>query len=411
MNPLRTPAPPQHLGKEWISAGNSMQVKRDLSKRQVILWTKFVVFILIWLLGVSPSFSKTRECLYTNKKPSAQLQEIINNIQNLDRQPLPYTDLIQKDGYFARIVPFKTILTPDNKIKGDVYLGGKPFVFLTIPESIYGISLFNLLLDLGYETEDIIAAELNERRGNSKVVVVFRYPQRINVLKETDGNLPNNWRDRVYIPTWKNIFALFNNLAKEAVIEPESQLNKHAVDIMVFQSESDRNCVLGLTPEAKARIASTPYCLLKGKAGEDWQYRQLLEIKLSVFEHFRGNGRTLNEVKDPNGERTEDGIPEFIGPNQRINDLPEVAIIDLGRLILSDTFTPAAAQVLKQRGGQGQLSSGNAPSQPDHNVKSLFYSLIILVILVLTLLLARKWWKSRVPQTRNHDRRGRSNNE
>lgn len=384
-----------------MSVGNSMQVKRDLSIRQVILWSKPVVFILIWLLGVSHSFAETRKCLYTNKKASVQLQEIINNIQNLDRQPLSYTDLIPKDAYFVRIVPLNTVLTTDNKIKRDAYLGGKPFIFLTIPESLYGVSLLNLLFDLGYDTaEDIIAPELNERHGNIKVAVVFRYPRKITVSKETDGHLPENWRDRVYTPTWNNIFALFNNLAKEAVIEPEPSRNP-TVDIMSFQNERERNLVLGLTPKAKKRIASTPYALLKGEAGEDWQYRQLLERELSVLEHFRGNGRTINEVKDPNGERAEDGIPEFVGPNQRITDLPEVAIINLGRLILSDTFTYAKAQIFKQRGGQGQIASENAAPKPDHNVTSLFYGLVILVGLVVTLLLARMLWKSRVAQTLN----------
>ena len=39
------------------------------------------------------------------------------------------------------------------------------------------------------------------------------------------------------------------------------------------------------------------YYQLKGIGGSDWVYRQLLQSKLSTFEHFRGNGRTHNEVR------------------------------------------------------------------------------------------------------------------
>ena len=37
--------------------------------------------------------------------------------------------------------------------------------------------------------------------------------------------------------------------------------------------------------------------------GDDWKYRSLLETKLSLFEHFRGTGRTQNELEDRDGSK------------------------------------------------------------------------------------------------------------
>ena len=57
-----------------------------------------------------------------------------------------------------------------------------------------------------------------------------------------------------------------------------------------------------------------------------------MEDKLSVFEHFQGNGRTQNEIFDPENQQL--GLVEFVGSNRQIKDLPEVAIIHLGKLII-----------------------------------------------------------------------------
>jgi hypothetical protein len=129
MNPLSVPPPAQYREGGWMARGNARQLQRNLSTGQVILWTKLVAFILIWLLGVSQAVAKNRECLYVNKEPSVQLQKIINNIENLNQQPIPYAQLIQKNGYFVRITSLNTVLTPDNNIKGNAYLGGKPLSF------------------------------------------------------------------------------------------------------------------------------------------------------------------------------------------------------------------------------------------------------------------------------------------
>jgi hypothetical protein len=77
--------------------------------------------------------------------------------------------------------------------------------------------------------------------------------------------------------------------------------------------------------------------VLKAAGGSDWKYRKLLEQKLSIFEHFRGNGYTQNEVRDPEG--VESGLIEFVGANWKIKDFPEVAIIHLGKLTIKDTYS------------------------------------------------------------------------
>ncbi len=101
--------------------------------------------------------------------------------------------------------------------------------------------------------------------------------------------------------------------------------------------------VLGFPERGKERIKKASYTELKAIGGADWVYRSLLESKLSVFEHFRGNGRTHNEVLDPEGVQPEAGLIEFVGPNRKLKDLPEVAIIHLGRLNIEDTYGVKAA--------------------------------------------------------------------
>lgn len=75
-----------------------------------------------------------------------------------------------------------------------------------------------------------------------------------------------------------------------------------------------------------------PLWWLKATWGADWFYRRLLENQLSVFEHFRGKGRTQNELIDQDGRQPEHGMHEYVGPHMNIKDLPEMANINLGKL-------------------------------------------------------------------------------
>lgn len=77
--------------------------------------------------------------------------------------------------------------------------------------------------------------------------------------------------------------------------------------------------------------------MLEATGGSDWEYRKLLESKLSVFEHFRGNGRTQNEILDPDAKQK--GLVEVVAPNMKLNQLQEVAIIHLGKLVIEDCYS------------------------------------------------------------------------
>ena len=113
----------------------------------------------------------------------------------------------------------------------------------------------------------------------------------------------------VYIPTWENVFALFEQLAQQATIAPEQQ-GEYAPERLFFRSQARQHFVLGFPDTGKERIKSAGYVAVKATGGADWEYRELLEKKLSIFEHFRGNGRTLNEIEDPNGENMDAGLLE-----------------------------------------------------------------------------------------------------
>jgi len=105
---------------------------------------------------------------------------------------------------------------------------------------------------------------------------------------------------------------------------------------LFFQSETEKQFVLSFPEAGKARIRTTDYAVLRETGGADWVYRELLEDKLSLFEHFRGNGRTLNELKDPLGKRPETGLREFVGPNQTLAELVEIAVVSLGALRVTE---------------------------------------------------------------------------
>jgi len=277
-----------------------------------------------------------RTILFT-KDLSASLTQMVAKVANLGTPAVPYADLTRTSVYFVRIAPRKVILDEHDQIKDGAILGTKPFVFVTTPESVYGKSLLDIYLDIGYEAEDII----HWQRGVDMVALVFRFPDGVAISDVTDGALPENWRSSVFVPTWKNTIALFNKLATEASVEPDKK-GEFAPEKLFFRSESERDTVLGLRPASRKRIMSSSYAGLQAAGGADWTYRDLLEKKLSVFEHFRGTGRTQNEVVDRNGSEPLTGLLEFVGPNQKIKDLPELAIVHLGALTMEDTYHPAA---------------------------------------------------------------------
>jgi hypothetical protein len=147
--------------------------------------------------------------------------------------------------------------------------------------------------------------------------------------------LPAAWQTKVYVPLWDNVFALFYNLAENASIEPLKK-DQFAPPQLFLHSRAEKAFALKYSEGAKHRIKKFPYAEIKATGGADWVYRKLLEERLGIFEHFRGNGRTQNEVQDPQGE--DSGLVEFVGPNRKLQDLPEVAIVHSGKLAINHTY-------------------------------------------------------------------------
>lgn len=304
--------------------------------------SRFVALLVVLLIGVvvasapGPALAADR-VLITEKDASHALKQIVATLQDTTTASIPYEDLTRTSDYFVRIAPRKYVVTPDNEIANSAILGTKPFVFLTTPESVYGKSLLEIYLDIGYEAEDIIRWQ----RDQDMVAIVFRYPQTIRVSDVRDGALPEGWRQMVFAPTWDNIFVLFDKLAAEATIAPDTQ-GEFQPENLFFRSEPERYFVLGFPADAKGRMKTLGYADMRALGGADWTYRRLLENKLSVFEHFRGNGRTLNEIVDPDGTKHDEGLLEFVGPNKKVKELAEVAVVHLGTLTIADTYSAAA---------------------------------------------------------------------
>jgi hypothetical protein len=292
--------------------------------------TLLLLSFLLLVLGSGSAVAQERELLYPTSV-SGKLQEITGKIRNLKSEITPCDQLTRKTDYFVRVAPRKYIFEEDGKLKDEARLGSKPYVFVTTAESVFGLSLLDIYVGIGYEAEDIIRAQ----RDEEMVMIVFQYPKEIVTSDITNGLLPDDWDRKVYIPTWENIFSLFHRLA---TLEP-GRRKELAPERTLVMSQAERDFVSGFSVEAKQRITKAAYAELKAAGGTDWKYRNLLEQKLSVFEHFRGNGRTQNEVRDPEG--MEAGLVEFVGPNWKVRELPEVAIIHLGKLIMKDTYGAA----------------------------------------------------------------------
>jgi hypothetical protein len=303
--------------------------------------TAFALALFVVWFGSGNTLAQERELLYPSAV-SGKLQEVVGKMRQLSSEKIPYNQITRTTEYFVRIAPRKHVLTENNAIRDSAILGIKPLVFVTIPESIYGRSLLELYEDVGYEAEDIIRWQRNE----DMIAIVFRYPEEITLSTVKDGRLPVEWDKKVYVPTWDNIFALFSQLADSATIEPNKP-GEFAPERLFFRSSAEKAFVLGFPEAGKERIRSAGYTALMAVGGADWVYRQLLEHKLSIFEHFRGNGRTHNEVRDPEGRQPDAGLLEFVGPNQTIKKLPEVAIVHLGRLTIEDTYSAGETRSVK----------------------------------------------------------------
>jgi len=289
--------------------------------------------VLLLSLGAAPAAE--RELLYPNKMEDLrpELREIVRQMRDTGTAPIDYDRLgeSRQPTYFARIGEKQRTVaqSPQGYTLNDTArLGGKPFVFVTTPESLYGRSLLKIYEDIGYEAEDIVSSQ----RAKDQVAIIFRLPAEISLSSVKDGKLPTAWHEQVYSPTWDNMFSLFSRLVESGGIWEKPQA---AEDTNV----QNRAFVLNFPEEGKLRIKETDYACLRAVGGADWKYRSLLESQLSVFEHFRGTGLTQNEVTDPTGKLGH-GLPEFVVPNRRpLKDFSELAVVDLGQLIITDTYS------------------------------------------------------------------------
>jgi hypothetical protein len=292
-------------------------------------YTRFLFFLIA--LSFGNASAQERELLYSFSLTD-NLRSVVTNIQDINRAKVPYADLSPESDYFARVIPRKYVLTEKNEVQESAVLGTKPFVFFTTPEGIYGKSLLGIYADIGYTAEDII-----RQRNQDAIVIVFRFPKNIVRSNIKKGYLPRAWAKKVYVPTWDNVFSIFHKLTQIGTIEPNKQ-GSYAPERLFFSSKAQKQFILNFQKTRKTEIKTTPYANLKVKGGTNWEYRELLEKKLSIFEHFQGKGRTLNP-KNIGKTPASNGLFEFIGPNMKIKALPEFAIIHLGELIIEDTYT------------------------------------------------------------------------
>lgn len=295
------------------------------------------LLVLVWFAACVCVLAGTPHQLLFSTPLSAGMQAIVAKLQDPVQKPVPYEKLCADSRYYARIAPRKFVIAADNSLLDTAILGTKPMVFLTTPESLYGKNLVDVYLDIGYEAEDI----LRWQRDTAMVVILFRYPDNVDPTPILDGVLPEDWHSKVYVPTWDNIFAVFGRLAQEASVDPGKE-GDYAPWKLSFTSEALRQFVLNFPVEGTTRVKTAGYSTLKQIGGADALYRNLLEKKLSIFEHFRGNGRTINELVDPEGAKRQTGLYELIGPNAKIKELPEVAVIDLGTLVMQELYEPKA---------------------------------------------------------------------
>jgi hypothetical protein len=229
-------------------------------------------------------------------------------------------------GVFARVASRKYIIEGGG-LKGGGTLGGRPFVFVTPPETLYGRSLLQVFSAIGYAADEVLTGQL----GEEKVAVVFRWGDVVATHPGRDGKLPDAWADAVYPATWENLTALVERMAADPKWHALDDAGGPPTPMRLrLRSERERQFVLGFPESGLRRVRSTPYTALRDVGGADWEYRQVLERAMSASEHYTGDGTSRPTING--GGRRPAGFPEFLGPNRPLAELPEVAVIGLGAI-------------------------------------------------------------------------------
>jgi hypothetical protein len=273
------------------------------------------------------------------------MQALAKTLQDPNSSKVPVPELPKPSRYFVRITERRFVLTPDNKLLPTAVLAGpaRTFAFLTTPEGFFGKSLLEIYGDIGYEAEDMIRFQ----RNADMVVMLFRYPDNVSLSNVTNGNLGRDWRHGIYATTWDNVLSLFMRLVQD---ERSPQCKETRMPVTnICLAPNDRAFVQRFQSTAKQHLRkkTKSYAVLHATGGPLWRYRKLLEDKLSLFEHFRGDGRTENELLDSRDAELKGQLYEVVGPNMKLSDLPEVVIIHLGKLIIDDCYSATAGELPK----------------------------------------------------------------
>jgi hypothetical protein len=307
---------------------------------RVVFWLVPVAGLCALLLGLCSASRaddkplprpSARQLLYPEKVedvPEA-LRPYVTKLLAANQAPVEATE-VKSAGVFVRVVP-KTNALDGRTLNKEGSLGTRPFVFVTLPEALYGRNLLQVFSAIGYSAEDVLTGEL----GKEKAVLVFRWEEQVVTHTGRDGDLPEAWQTAVYPTTWNNVFALVDKMVgdRDWHYIPEGD-KKRIVTKLQLRSPKEEHFLLGFPDEGKKRIRSASYSGLQNTKGADWEYRQFLERSLALTEHFSGDGSCKPTILGK--DKPPVGFPEYLGPNRSLTALPEVAVIGLGALSVSE---------------------------------------------------------------------------
>jgi hypothetical protein len=297
-------------------------------------WLTLLVLILALVIpypiqGQDKPQSKltSRTLLYPAKVEDVaeSIRPFVNKLLAREQKSIDAKDA-KPTGIFARIITRKYVLDGKTLKKGST-LGTKPFVFTTLPETLYGRNLLEVFSMIGYSAEEVLTRE----HGEEKVVVLFRWEKEIVLHSDRGGKLPDAWHSAVYPATWDNLFALVEKMASDKNWNYVKEADKPSVlNKLQLQSLKEGQFLLSFPDAGKKRIKSSNYSVLRSIKGSDWEYRQFLDRSMGASEHFSGDGKSKPTMNGQSKPPT--GFPEFLGPNRELMNLPEIAVIGLGKL-------------------------------------------------------------------------------
>jgi hypothetical protein len=302
-------------------------------RTRLLAWLVCFAFLIVGLAGLHAEQRQAngRKLLYPTSAEQVPetLRPVVRKLLSTDQGIVDAADARPR-GIFVRVVTKKYILDGD-RLKEGATIGDHPFVFVALPESFYGRSLLQIFSAIGYSAEEILTRQL----GEEKVVLVFRWEDKVVTHEGRDGTLPKAWQSAVYPSTWDNLFALAGKMATDKewyVIQEEGK--PRSSNRLELRSARELLFVQGYPDSGRKRIMSSSYIALRDTGGADWDFREILERTMAAAEHFTGDGTSKPTLVGSN--KPARGYPEFLGPNRQLAALPELAVIDLGALRIAE---------------------------------------------------------------------------